>query len=144
MAKKWIDPPYEKDKVSIISVVERVEKQARCIQQSGPPGRFAIIDFVIEPYQGHIVFENEALIQDDLRGNKEWEQAFPEVICCIYDALNKFIQFQYNERNLAIGNFKFKLMRLEIRPIDSKLMDFAFATAIGLNEIFQKQISEAL
>lgn len=133
----WIDPPYDVDKVSIISVAERVEKQARYIKQSGAE-HFAIIDFVIEPCQGHIGFKNEALIQDDLRGNKEWEQPFPILICYIYDGLKHFIQYQYNERNLAIGNFMFKILSLKIQPGDSRLMDFKIATHIGLREIFQK------
>lgn len=132
----WIDPPYEVDKVSIISVAERVEKQARYVRQSGAE-HFAIINFVIEPCQGHIGFKNEALIQGDLRENKEWEQQFPILICYIYDALKRFLQYQYNERNLAFGNFMFKLMSLEILPGDSKLMDFGIATHIGLREIFQ-------
>ncbi|WP_088835303.1 hypothetical protein [Paenibacillus tyrfis] len=138
MATIWIDPPYEVDKVSIISVAERVEKQARYIRQSGAE-HFAIIDFVIEPCQGLIGFKNEALIQDDLRGNKKWEQLFPMLICCIYDGLNHFIQYQYNERNLAIGNFIFKIMSLKIQSGDSKLMDFKIATHIGLREIFQNK-----
>ncbi|MCG7406522.1 hypothetical protein MH117_03765 [Paenibacillus sp. ACRRX] len=137
--KIWIFPPYEKDKVSIISVVERVEQRARYIRQSGPPGRFAIIDFVIEPYEGGIVFENEARLQDDLRGDIEWELAFPMVICSIYDGLKMFIQYKYNDSDLAIGNFKFKLKSLEIHKYDSKLTDFAIATTIGLNEIFISQ-----
>lgn len=132
----WIHPPYEVDKVSIISVAERVEKQARYVRQSGAE-HFAIINFVIEPCQGHIGFKNEALIQEDLRENKEWEQRFPILICHIYDALKRFLQYQYNERNLAIGNFMFKLMGLIIHPRDSKSMDFGIATHIGLREIFQ-------
>jgi len=102
----WINPPYERDQVSVISIAERVEKQARFIRQSGSE-HFAIINFVIEPYQGHIGFKNEALIQDDLKANKEWEQLFPILICSIYDGLKKFIQYQNNEKNLAIGNFMF-------------------------------------
>lgn len=137
--KLWIFPPYEKDEVSIISVLEPVEKQARYIRQSGPPGRFAIIDFVIEPYEGGIVFENEARLQDNLRGNIEWELAYPMVICSVYDGLKKFIDYRYNDSNLAIGNFKFKLKSLEIHKIDSKLTDFAIATSMGLNEIFISQ-----
>lgn len=139
----WIDPPYEVDKVSIISVEEQVEKQARYIRQGAGAEHYAIINFVIEPCQGHIGFKNEALIQDDLRGNKELEQLFPVLICYIYDALKKFILYQYNERNLAIGNFMFKLMSLKIHPGDSKLMDFGIATHIGLREIFQnKEVDE--
>ncbi|KQO18463.1 hypothetical protein [Paenibacillus sp. Leaf72] len=134
----WIHPPYDVEKVSIISVVERIEKQTRYIRQAGSE-HFAIIDFVIEPCQGHIGFINEALIQDDLRGNKEWEQMFPMIICYIFDAVKSFIQFQYNERKLAIGHFKFKLMSLRIHPGDSKLMDFAIATHIGLREIFKNE-----
>lgn len=137
--KLWIFPPYEKDKASIISVAEPVEKEARYIRQSGPPGRFAFLDFVIEPYDGGIVFENEARLQDDLRDNMDWELAFPMVICSVYDGVRKFIEYRYNDRNLAIGNFKFKLKRLIIHQYDSKLTDFAIATAIGLNEIFISQ-----
>lgn len=137
--KLWIFPPYELEKVSIISVAECVDKQARYIRQSGPPGRFAIIDFEIEPYEGGIVFENEARLQDDLRDNIEWELAFPMVICSVYDGVRKFIHYRYDDSNLAIGNFKFKLKRLDIHQYDSKLTDFAIATAIGLNEIFISQ-----
>ncbi|ATF11602.1 hypothetical protein A616_06275 [Brevibacillus brevis X23] len=133
----WIKPPYEVDKVSIINVMELVEKQARYIRQAGSE-HYAIVDFVIEPCQGHIGFKNEALIQDDLKGNTEWEQQFPILICCIYDALKEFIHYQYHERNLAIGNFTFKLMSLEIRPGDSRVMDFKIATYIALREIFEK------
>ncbi|WP_179090286.1 hypothetical protein MHI37_02725 [Paenibacillus sp. FSL H8-0548] len=34
---------------------------------------FAIISFVVEPCEGHIGFQNEAVIQADLRGNKNLE-----------------------------------------------------------------------
>lgn len=34
---------------------------------------------------------------------------------------------------LEIGNFKFKLKRLDIHKYDSKTTDFAIATAIGSN-----------
>ncbi|KZE48836.1 hypothetical protein AV540_16375 [Brevibacillus parabrevis] len=138
----WITPPYEVDKVSINTVTERVEKQARYIRQSGSE-HYAIVDFVIEPCQGHIGFKNEALIQDDLKGNKEWEQLFPILICCIYDALKDFIQYQYHERNLAIGNFKFKLISLKIQPGDSRVMDFKIATYIGLREIFENNVAKS-
>lgn len=139
--KLWIQPPYEKENGSIISVVEPVEKQARYVRQSGPPGRFAIIEFVIEPYENGIVFENEARLQEDLRDNNKWELAFPMMICSIYDSLKRFIHHKYNDSNLKIGNFKFKLKRLYIHEYDSRSTDFAMATAIGLNEIF---ISERL
>ncbi|WP_379358271.1 MULTISPECIES: hypothetical protein [unclassified Paenibacillus] len=132
----WIQPPYEWDKVSIISVEKRVEKQARYVRQNGSE-HFAIIDFIIEPYEGSsICFENEALIQDDLKGNKEWERLFPILVINIYEGLNMFIENQYNEKNRAIGNFKFKLVSLAIHPLDSKFMDFKIATYIGLRDIF--------
>lgn len=111
----WINPPYEDDKVSMITVTECIEKQARYIRQGGSE-HYAVVDFVIEPCQGHIGFKNEALIQDDLKGNKEW---------------------QYHKRNLAIGNFKFKLKSITIHHGDSKVMDFKIATYIGLREIFK-------
>jgi hypothetical protein len=131
----WITTPYEEDKVSIVSVTERIQKEARYIRQCGSE-HYAIINFVMEPCQGHICFDNEALIQEDLRGNKEWGRLFPIIICNIYDALKDFIKYQYTERNVAIGHFKFKLVSLEIRPGDSRLMDFKIATHIGLREIF--------
>ncbi|MGG4445624.1 hypothetical protein HP398_08810 [Brevibacillus sp. HB1.4B] len=132
----WINPPYEVEEVSIITVTEWVEKQARYIRQAGPD-HYAIVDFVIEPCQGLIGFKNEALIQDDLKGNTEWERLFPILICCIYDALKEYIQYQYHERNLAIGNFMFKLISLEIRPGSTRLTDFKIATLIGLKEVFE-------
>lgn len=137
--KLWIDLPYKKENASIISVVECVKKQARYVRQSGPPGRFAIIEFVIEPYEDGIVFENEARLQEDLRDNIEWELAFPMIICSIYDSLKRFIHHKYNDSNLEIGNFKFILKRIDIHKYDSKLTDFAIATAMGLNEIFISQ-----
>ncbi|MFX3631361.1 MAG: hypothetical protein ACE3L7_19440 [Candidatus Pristimantibacillus sp.] len=139
----WIHPPYEVAKVSIHSVVEHVEKQARYIRQAGAE-HFAFIEFAIEPCHGHIGFKNEALIQEDLRGNKEWEQTFPMIVCHIYDALKKFIQFQYDEKNQAIGNFNFILKNIVIHPSDSRLMDFSIATHIGLTEIFQNKGSESI
>ncbi|MFF2483797.1 hypothetical protein [Paenibacillus sp. NPDC058071] len=137
----WIDPPYEKDKVSIVSITAKVEKQARFIRQSGSE-HYALIEFVIEPCQGHIGFNNEAIIQEDLRGNKEWEQRFPLLICRIYDSLKQFIHNQYDEKNQAVGNFIFTLTSLDINPFDSRIMDYGIATHIGLREIFENKSNE--
>lgn len=131
----WIKQPYEVDKVSIMSIAEPVEKQASYIRQGGSE-HFARIHFVLEPCQGLIGFTNEALLQDDLRGNREWEQHFPILVCCIYDGIRKFVQYQYEERNLAIGNFMFILKDLQILPGDSRFMDFGIATLMGLSEVF--------
>lgn len=132
-----IFPPYEKEKVSIISVLERIDKKARFVRQSGPPGRFASIDIVIEPYEGSIIFENEARIQEDLKGDNEWELGFPMIVCAIFDALKSYIQNSYDEHNLAIGNFKFKLINIDIHKYDSKLMDYKIATLMGLKDVFK-------
>ncbi|MWC29206.1 hypothetical protein [Paenibacillus sp. MMS18-CY102] len=54
----WISPPYDADQVSVISVTERIEKQARYVRQGAGAEHYAIIHFVIEPGGGHIGFAN--------------------------------------------------------------------------------------
>lgn len=138
MKSIFISIKYDKNARPAWTINKTIVQNARYVKQSCSYDKFAVFTLTFEPYFSDVdptvYFVNQAFLQSDLAGNREYEIDFISYVNAIHQRLEEEFN-NLHDNNKPIINVKITLTDLYINTIDSSEMCYKIATHLAFNKV---------
>jgi hypothetical protein len=133
-----LNTKYDKNVRPAWTINKTIVQHARYVKQSCSYDKFAVSTLTFEPYYSDVdptvYFVNQASIQSDLAGNREYENDFISYVSAIHQRLEEEFN-NLHDNNKTIINVKITLTDLYINTTDSSEMCYKIATHLAFNKV---------
>lgn len=127
------------DDDDLVSISLPLEGEARYVRQSSCPSHYAVVKYVIEPFESEhpIVFENRATLHP--RHDPEaFNDPFHRFINAFQEGIQEAFGSLYENDELRIGRIKIIVLELYIHEYDSREISYKMAAYIMITCTFRK------